>query len=190
MPYKTMNFRITGVSPLLMHNGQLADPMHRVSKEMRKISSKRKKTEADFEELAHLEFLGGLYLFNGEPCIPGEILEATFVNSARKNRLGEQAKAGMISDGMFPLEYDGPRKPEQLWKDDRFRLSKAVRVQRNKVIRTRPIFREWAAVISFDYLDTFLSDSDVREIVVRMGEQIGIGDWRPKFGRFRTEVAE
>ncbi len=188
MPYTTIRFRITGVSPLLMHNGQLADPLNPIAREMRKITSKRKKTDADYEELARLEFLGGLYLSGGEPCLPGEMMEAAFAEAARKNRMGHQAKAGLIADGSYRLDYDGPKRPEDLWKNAAFRLVKAVRVQRNKVIRTRPIFREWSAIVGFDYLPSMFNESDVKDIVARLGAEVGIGDWRPKFGRFQTEV--
>lgn len=166
----------------------MIDPLHPVTRALRKISSKRKKTEADYEQMAKLEFIGGLYLMNSEPCLPGELMEAAFLASAKKNRMGEQAKAGLICDDNFPLEYDGPRKPEEMWEDERFRFVKAVRIQRNKIIRTRPIFREWAATVSFDYLPTMLNDSDIHDTVARLGMEVGIGDWRPKFGRFRAEV--
>jgi hypothetical protein len=45
-------FRLTSESPLLLHNGQTADPSNRFSKEMKKISGKRGKTDADFEQLS------------------------------------------------------------------------------------------------------------------------------------------
>lgn len=186
--YKTISFRITGASPLLMHNGQLADPLNPIARQMRKVTSKRAKTDADYEESARIEFLGSLYLANGEPCIPGEILEAAFVEAAKKTKKGNQAKAGLVSDGLFALEYDGPRKPDQLWKEERFRLVKGVKVQRVRIMRTRPVFREWAATVSFDYRPSMLNKSDVIDIVTRLGDEIGIGDWRPKFGRFSAEV--
>lgn len=171
-----------------MHNGQLADPLNPIAREMKRVSGKRAKTEADYEQLAKLEFIGGLYLSNGVPCIPGEVLEAGFVQAAKKSRRGQQAKAGVISDGFWNLEYDGPRDIEGLWKDERFRLSVGVRVQQNRVIRTRPIFREWSADVSIDFLPDQLSRQEVVETARVMGRLIGLGDWRPKFGRFTVEV--
>lgn len=182
--YQTLTFRIRGVSPLLMHNGQLADPLNRFAREMRKISGKRKKVEADYEQLARLEFLGGLYLQNGEPCIPGELIEAGFIQAAMRSRMGQQAKAGVISDGFWPLEYDGPHNPHELWEDDRFRSTVGVKVQRSRVMRTRPIFHEWAATVRLDFLVDQLDAEQVIEAFHVMGRLIGIGDWRPKFGRF------
>lgn len=182
--YERATYQIKGVSPLLQHNGQLADPLNKWAKEMKKISGKRAKTEADFAELARLEFMGGLYLHNGEPCLPGELLEAAFVEGAKKLRKGQQAKAGIIVDGFASLAYDGPRKPDELWEDESFRLTAGVRVQRNRVMRTRPIFRDWSVQVDVDFMPDVLNKTDIDEIVAACGRVVGLGDWRPRFGRF------
>jgi hypothetical protein len=182
--YKSLSLKITGVCPLLMHNGQLADPLNNFAREMRRISGKRDKTEADYEELARLEFLGSLYLKGGEPCIPGEMVEAAFVVAAKKKKRGNQAKAGVLCDAMYPLQYVGPRDPQELLKDPRFRLSTGVRVQRNRVIRTRPRFEDWWAEIEIKFMPSLLNEREVRDIAELVGQVVGLGDWRPRFGRF------
>jgi len=184
MEYRKLSFRIRGVSPLVMHNGQLADPLNRHTKDMRKITGKRKKTEADFEQLAKLEWFGSLYLSNGVPCIPGEVLEAGFIEASRKSKRGPQAKAGIVSDGFWNLEYDGPKAPDELWQNEQYRLTVGVRVQKSRVMRTRPIFKEWAATVHLDYLPDQLSADEVIETMEILGRIVGLGDWRPRFGRF------
>lgn len=186
--YQRLRLRITGASPLVMHNGQLADPINPIAREMKRVSGKRAKTEADYEQLAKLEWLGGLYLSQGAPCLPGELIEAGLIEAARKSRRGQQAKAGMISDGLWLLDYDGPREIDALWQDQRFRLVVGVRVQRSRIMRTRPIFRDWAATVDVDYMPDQLNRQDVLEMARGAGRLVGLGDWRPKFGRF--EVAE
>jgi hypothetical protein len=182
--YKSLQFKITGLCPLLMHNGSLADPKNSFSQAIRPISGKRLKTEADYEEMAKLEFLGSLYLSKGEPCIPGELLEAAMLEGAKKRKRGPQARAGIICDKMFPLEYTGPRDPLALWEDARFRFVKGVRVQRNRVIRTRPKFDEWSFDAELSYDPTLLNPKELREIAEVAGQTVGLGDWRPRFGRF------
>jgi hypothetical protein len=187
MAYKTLSFKITGVAPLLMHNGQLADPMNEFSKQMKKISNKRDKTEADFEELARLEWMGSLYLLEGKPCLPGEILEAAFLTAAKKQKKGKQAQAGIFCNHSYQLIFDGARKPDQLWSDPQYRLRATARVQQNRVMRTRPIFREWSCKIQVEYDDSLLNEEEVKYIVRVTGEIVGVGDWRPKYGRFKVE---
>lgn len=186
--YRRLTFQIRGVCPLIMHNGQLANPLNRFTKELKKVSGKRAKTESDYEELARLEFLGSLYLDGGEPCIPGEVIEAALIDSAKRMRRGNQARAGIVCAGNFPLEYDGPRSPNDLWKNEEYRFSQAVRVQRNRVIRTRPIFRNWASSISVDFMPDQLNADEVNEMARISGMFIGLCDWRPKFGRFQVET--
>ena len=181
--------RITGVAPLILHNGQLANPLNYFAKEMKKISGKRHKTEADLEQLARLEWHGSLYLSNGRVVIPGEVLEAHLVEAAKKVKKGQQAKAGLFCDGIFLLDYDGPRDVEALWADEAFRETVGVRVQRNRIMRTRPIFRTWSLSFEVQYNSSQLNLEEIAEFARIGGEQIGLGDWRPRFGRYMVEEA-
>jgi hypothetical protein len=180
-------FLITGISPLLMHSGQLVNPFNAITKQFKTLSSKRDKTEADLEEMARVEWYGSLYLEGGEPCIPGEVLEAHLIDCAKKRKKGQQAKAGLYCDGYFPLQYDGPRTPDALWVDPAYRLTVQARVKQNRVMRTRPIFRQWALQFTVTYNPGLLNASDLRELLLIGGEQIGLCDWRPKFGRYVLE---
>lgn len=179
--------RIVGVAPLVMHSGQLANPLSAASKELRKISKKRAKTDADHEYLSRVEWVGGLWLANGAPCIPGEAIEAAFVAAARKSKRGQIARAGMLSPHNWPLEYDGPKDVAALWEAESFRLIAGVRVGQARVMRTRPIFRKWAATVTFEYLDDQMDESDIIDIWRIAGRLVGLGDWRPRYGRFEIE---
>ncbi len=184
---QTLNFRIVGVSPLLMHNGMLADPSNFYTRKIKEISSKRSKTDADFDEMARLEWFGSLYLLDKQPCIPGYVFEATLIGkggAARKERMGKEAAAALIVPDDAPLEYDGPRDPEELWGLEKFRLQVPVNVRGNRVIRTRPIFRKWGTNIAVCFDHELLNEDDVRRWVEVAGMQVGLMDWRPKFGRF------
>ena len=185
--YQRLNFRLTGVSPLVMHNGRLANPLDPMTKALKAVTSKRGKTDADFEEAARIEFLGGLYVGTDGPCIPGEMIEATLVEAAKKVRRGPQAKAGLLSDGNHRLNYTGPREPDALWAEEEFRLVAGVRVQKSRVMRTRPIFRDWSAEIFVDFLPGQLNPAEITGMIRTAGEVIGLGDWRPRFGRFTAE---
>lgn len=158
---------------------------------MSEITSKRKKVDADYEELARLEFMGGLYI--GEdmhPIIPGYVMEATLIGkggAARKERLGKEAAAALFVVNDFPLIYEGPKTPKELWADKQFVFQALVTIQRAKIKRTRPIFREWAANILVEFNDNLLDGEQVKRWVEVAGEQVGLMDWRPRFGRFEVK---
>lgn len=186
--YERLRFRIIGASPLVMHNGQLASPLNPIAREMKRVSGKRAKTDSDYEQLAKLEFLGSLYLSAGEPCIPGEVFESCLTQAAKKARRGAQAKAGIICDENFRLEYEGPRSAEGLWTDEAFRFVVGVRVGQARVMRCRPVFRKWSATVVVDFLPDQLNGRDIIELAQVAGRIVGLCDWRPKFGRFSVEI--
>ena len=100
---QTAKYHLTGVAPLMMHNGRLSDPLDPWAKAMKKVTEKKKKTEADYEELSRLEFLGSLYLLDGVPCIPREALKATYLRAAFTLKKGPKVKPGLICEASGPL---------------------------------------------------------------------------------------
>lgn len=188
---KKLSFTIVGIAPLLMHNGRLADRDDVYARKMKEITSNRKKTDADYDELNRLSFLGGLYLDkNDEPCIAAYVFEACIIGkggAARKERMGKESAAAFWCVNDAPLIYDGPREPEKLWKDKKFVSEALVKVQNNKVKRIRPIFEEWSAKITVEFNEKLLDEDSVKRWVEIAGEQVGLCDWRPRFGRFRVE---
>ncbi len=181
---------LTGTTALLMHNIRLADTLDPIAKKLKKISSKRTKTDDDHAELAQIEFLGGLYLDpDVGPYIPGENIQKCLVLAGRINKLGKNVERGVFIDtDVNPLAYNGPRDAEALWADENFRHRSAVRVGTARVMRSRPMFRQWKCQ-AHGLLDTNqLNLDDLRSITVNAGAMIGIGDWRPRFGRFTAEI--
>lgn len=186
--YKTINFHLQGIAPLLLHNGHLADPLNEWAKAMKEVSSKRKKTDDDHAELGRLEWHGGLYLNEDQqPIVPGENIEAMLIEAGRKQKLGKQFQAGVLSDGQWLIKHDGPKKIDALWADKRFRDRRRAKVNGgSSVMRTRPMFRSWAIDLVVQFLPELLNQSQVVEAMNTAGRIIGLGDYHPKFGRFEV----
>lgn len=187
--YEAVKFKLTGVCPLLMHNGQLANPLNPIVRKMKEITSKRKKTDSDLMELARLEFMGGLYVDDkGQPCVPGELIEAMLAKGAAESKLGKKFKAGLICDGNFKLEYEGPKDADKLWDNGKFRDTRGAKVGQSRVMRTRPIFHDWSLIVTVQFLPSVMNRSNVTDAMAIAGQLVGLGDYRPKFGRFQAEV--
>jgi hypothetical protein len=184
--YQTISFKVEGIAPLIMHNGQLCDPCNAIVRSMKLITAKKnKKTDSDLEELARLEFMGGLYVNEeGAPIVPGEMIEAAIRDGARKSRQGKDSLSGIISDGNWPVIYDGPKTAEELWDDSRFRDARPVAVNKARIIRMRPKFPKWKLNFDVSYLEDVVNKKDVMKWVEEAGRIVGIGDFRPRFGRF------
>ena len=183
--YKQFAVELTGIVPMLMHNGQLSDPKNEFARKMKDLSGKRKKTDADYEALGRLEFMGGLYLNSaGEICPPTLVIESLIVEGARTHREGQIALAGAFVDPGVKFEFDGPKTPEERAEDPTCRLEVGVRVQRNRVQRTRPIFENWTLRFGVSALEEEVTRDHLSRWLRAAGTKKGLGDWRPRYGRF------
>lgn len=187
MAWQPLSYKLTSSAPLIQHNGQTADPLNRFSKAIKQISSKRNKTDADYEEMARLEFMAGLYMSADGPVIPNTVIDGMTLNAAKKMKDGPRAKAGCFCLTHAKLEYDGPRTANELWADERFRFVAKVKVGQASVMRMRPRFDEWSAIISVNIEDTLINPAQVDRWMEIAGTQVGLGDWRPQFGHFTVE---
>jgi hypothetical protein len=182
----------TGTRPLIMHNVQLASPLNRYAKALKAANSKRTKTDDDRVAIARIEFEGSLY-FDSEvgPYLPGQNLLASLVEGGRLTKSGKKVERGvMVDDLTLPLIYRGPRDVEGLWGngESEFVDVRTVVVQRNKIDRCRPIFREWTFEADITIDPSVLDLDEFEEVVRNAGAMAGLGDYRRLFGRFGTRV--
>ncbi len=183
--YEEINFRLVGTAPLLMHSGRLADPLDPHAIAIARVASKRMKTAADFERIAELEWHGGLWLSSGKPSVPSEAVESCLIAAGKARRIGPKIKAGVSVKESSEVEHDGGE-VKSLYKDKSFVHRCGVRVNNKTIIRTRPVFHRWSIVVGISFLSSMIDRSTVLELTHYAGEMIGLGDYRPRFGRFRT----
>ena len=85
----------------------------------------------------------------------------------------------VVSPEKIPIE-------PQEWETD----ARSVLVQRSRVIRYRPIWEEWKLKFRVDILDDQFPAEILHDILESGGLYKGIGDFRPKFGRFAVTSFE
>lgn len=183
-----ITFDIKGTRPLLMHSAALADPLNEHARAIKAIKANRKRTETDEERAAIEEWLGGLYYDEKVgPFIPGINIEALIKESAKKWRKGKDIERGvMVLEETVPLEYNGPRALAKLQEDHRFRDARSARMPStgSRVMRVRPRFEQWGLSFAVDFEPKLIERRDLIDIMHRAGEEIGLGDWRPRYGVF------
>lgn len=184
------NITIEGTNALLMHSSRLSNPLDPATKAMKKVSGKRTKTDDDHLELARLEHAGGLYFDETVgPYLPSDNIWRSLLDGAKKHKYGIKVKEGVVFEtDINPLSYDGPRTIDGLWKDENFRHSASVKVGMARVTRTRPIFREWITEASGILDPNILDFEDLKMIAETSGSVIGLGDWRPRYGRYIATI--
>lgn len=180
---------LVGVAPLIMHNGQTCDPMNKFARAIKEISGKRKKTDEDYAEMGRLEWIAGLYVNEeGKLIIPADVLDSALVEGAKKSKLGKQFKSAVFIP--YDALLDIGKKSysvEQLWQDENYRDVRGVRVGQARIMRTRPIFRQWSCTLTVQFDDEQVNEADVRRALRDCGIQVGICDYRPKYGRFEVK---
>lgn len=175
-----------------MHNSRLANPLDPAAKAMKKVTGKRTKTDEDHEEIARLEHQGGMYFDpDAGPYVPADNIWRALYDAAKKTKRGPKVKEGVfISTDINPLAYTGPRTIKGLWEDENFRHLASAKVTTQRVMRCRPIFREWAVQAEGDIDVEIIDFTELQAIAETAGDRIGLGDWRPRYGRFTSVVSK
>lgn len=166
---------IVGVADLLFHrwNVEGIDAKSKAAK-----GSKAKKTD-DIETYVYRNDEGFI-------CLPGEYLRSSIVNAAkfmqdprspRKSAM-DLIKAAVVS--LTPLASLGTK----TWD---FEHRCRVTVQRAGITRCRPAMKiGWKAEIQLMVnLPEYVPPQLLNELIVNAGRLIGVGDFRPSYGRFR-----
>jgi len=175
MPY-IVNVSIVGTADLLFHRWNCEAV---AEKSAAAKGSKAKKTD-NVESYTYRND-------DGQLCLPGEYVRQAIIGAAkfrqdprspRKSAM-DLFKAGIIA--LTPLASLGVTE----W-DYEHRCR--VQVQRNGVTRTRPAMKAgWAADVQILVnLPEYISPSILMEVLTQAGKLIGVGDFRPTYGRFQV----
>ena len=189
-------FTLTGVSPLIQHNGQAGlDTRSPLSGEIAEIAAKKggNRTEVDDLRLRELECQRSLYLgADGEPTLPEAALRSLIEAGARKTKQGTLVREGLMIERV-EFRYDVERygsSLEELRTKTQFVVP--VVVQRQRIARTRARFDlPWSVVGVADVDPDLVDEAKLTAWLALGGRRIGLGDWRPEksglFGRFDVE---
>ena len=182
---ESLSVKVRGLTPTIMHNGRLADPMDDIVQQIRAITDKKgNKTDDDRLQLQRLEWFGGLYIDEQRrPCWPGENIEALIRTAAKKTKKGILVQIGVQVPDNVPVIYEGPKDLDKLYEDSRFRLVKRAVVGRSSIVRTRPIFPvPWSLEFVVRYTKQKVNRPNLITWIELAFSEIGLSDWRPKYG--------
>lgn len=191
-----MNVVVTliGTSPLLMHNPRMVDPDFDLNVEIRRLTTKRAKTEDDRRAVEKLEWYGGLYTSGeGKASVvtqPTSKIRKCLVETARIHKMGKQVERALNFESLdVPLTYEGPRDVDALFLSGKFSSRLSVGIKNKRVMRVRPSFFPWGLEASAVFLEDVMDLEVLQDIVVLAGRAVGIGDNRVNgYGRFTGEA--
>src|SRR3990172_865956 len=173
LPYMA-SVAIEGSADVLFHrwNCEAVEAKSKAAK-----GSKAKKSD-DLETYVYRNEAGNL-------CMPGEYLRCAIIEAARyrqdprspRKSARDLFKAGVVC--LTPLADLGTDKLDY---EDRRR----VVIQRNAITRVRPALRSgWRVEIDLMVvLPEYIADALLQDVVATAGRLVGVGDFRPTYGRF------
>lgn len=192
----TLKVKLTSLQPLLMHSPAGINPMNPLTREMKTVTSKRKKTDDDYFRINELSYEMALY-YDPEletPYVPSICVEGMLRNAAKKTRRGNDAIASIVvTPNNIPLEYEGPKKKVDLMGAFREGRFCDIRNGRNPstgsgIVLCRPRFDKWALTFTIDYDETVFNADDIKAMLLIGGTKIGLCDYRPRYGTFAAKV--
>ena len=190
---KKLHVTLKGLNTLMMHSPKTVNPLHPLALELKKYTSKRKKTEEDLQRISELEWISGLYYDEANGLhIPTECLMKTLENGAKLFRAGRDVQRYVQFVGVCaPLDIGVPFDPDKMIHDMKYFDVRAVAVMRARVIRTRPRFDIWSCQFDIMYDESHIDVSVIARAFENGGQYIGLCEARALgYGRFTTVIEE
>ena len=185
---ETIKFRITGTHQgLLMHN-----PAAMRSPTGAPAPKKIPTPEAEAKAAAYQLESGQLYA-------KADWFKESLKNAAKGIRIGKVGALGILASTIFPttdiLPLFDPETGEPIT-DYEIDSRRAV-IQRQGIVRNRPLITRWACDVEFDVVPVDLGGLTAKVIgdfLTKAGLLVGVGDYRPQqggpFGRYEVEQVD
>ena len=183
----TVSVRVKGISPLMQHRFPMPD--YETTTKSGQVSTGEKKWHEEWREALYVDK-------DGEVFQPATHFESAMLKAASSFKIrGKRGKtykdlfamAVIVSPDEIPHNVKMPDTlttdaDEQLYIDQR-----PVKIQKARVVRTRPTFKTgWELEFEIQVSDDELQSDVVYEVLSMAGKSVGIGDYRPRFGRFQV----
>ena len=167
---------ITGTTPLLFHAWNNEAVAGKAKAAKGSIDKKSDNLESYVYRLP-----------SGEIGIPAEYMRGAIVNAARYSQDPRSPRKSAM-DLMKAALALSPELASLGKADWDYLDARRVMVQRNGITRVRPAFMPgWSCAFLIDVLlPEYVSPDFLAALVERSGKLVGVGDFRPTYGRFRV----
>jgi len=164
---------IKGVAPLLQHKMTLETELQLASKTKRRVGQAKLDNPEDY-----------LYKINDMICQPSEhILQAIIqrLSGYKRQRRGKKTYKE-IGIGALNITPEFIEHKNQKWVIDSRTV--VIPATRGRSIILRPKLEEWELEFTIEILNDDLPIEVVKSALDDAGREGGLGDYRPRFGRF------
>jgi hypothetical protein len=195
MSIKTMKITFKGIDGLLLNNPQTTDPLNKFAKEMKKLTSKRKKQDEDILEMRRIEMRAKLYWDDEVGVfVPSSwVMAMLCANSWTRAKIkkADIRAAVFASEWKLPLSYKGKRgvkSPIDIVDNEDFQCIKSLKQGQVRVVKATPIFTDWSFTSTIEYDESMVSTDELVGLIEYGSKFGGFGDFRPTYGRAVPEI--
>ena len=173
---KKIKVEIKGMSPLLMNSpkSMIDDAL---GSEM-KIKTKKYDPKEEAEKVAYRNDKGKLF-------VPSTAVRASMINASSFKKIGKYAAKAIVSAAVYIPE------PELVLDKQKYDVDmRTVVIQRNRVVKFRPVIKDWKLDFEIVYNEDLIDPTFIKQILTEAGQRIGLLDFRPQktgsFGMFEV----
>ena len=160
--------KIKGIAPLLVH------------KFMEQKDDEARQKDQVYDPVEDAE--KALYKNKSGCFAPSTWIEACLRDTAKTFKKGRGSLKNVFLSSVFIDPDEIPLNKKTYDEIDK----RPVVIQRNRIVRSRPKFNTWELEFSINYDETRLPKNTLKQVLEEAGQTKGIGDYRPKFGRFEV----
>ena len=208
MAIRRFQVAVEGAAPLLLSNNLCSDPLSQAAKDKKHFTSKRTKSDDDHQALRLIDWVYSGYWsvpgnvqiddvenavnFEGfaDLTLPSQNFARCLRNGATAFKLGKEVTRALIVENEPLIKYNGPKTALEMVTDSRFILTSPVVRQKVTNWITRLILPEWSVDYQVTIDDERISVDDLERICQTAGRFEGLGTWRPRSGRFASQLTE
>lgn len=185
---RDLQVSFSGIDQLIHCNPATVDPLHPLSKEKKRLQSKRNKTDEVLLQIRDLDIRAALY-WEDKVIVPSSWVLAAINNNAFSISKISKAKcrgAIFAKDQFLTLNYEGQEKvkePLDIVKQSEFHYVVPLKQGQVRIVKAFPCFKKWSFSCDLEYDDMIVQEDDIKNIINYAARYGGFGNFRPTFGR-------
>lgn len=167
---KKILIEIEGITPLLMNKYNIETEL---SRQKGKRITKTYDPEEEAEKSAYWSTTGKKQLI-----IPAEVIYAAMLNASSFHRIGKRSAKSILAGSIRISPFEVGLGTAKYEIDTR-----AVVIQRARVLKSRPRLDKWKASFELNYPENLVGDPQIiRTVLEEAGQRVGLMDFRPQRG--------
>lgn len=195
MNFDRLEITAKGITPIIFCNPRTANVLDPEVRVMKRLTSKKTKTDQDYEEILQVEWRLKLYWDDEIGLyVPWEMLSSAFHEAAKRHKLGRKTPGVSFTHHLgYPLLTKNHTNLAKLEEDPETKLIKLVKIDKKLILSSRPVFKDWKIKFDLEVDTSYINVNEVIDILSTMSCRVGIGSWRPSspkpghYGKFMIE---